>query len=202
MALHHILLQPEPTAAQRVYLSDVSWAHYEALLEIRGERATPRITYFDGELELTAPSRNHELIKKTMARLVEANADDRDLVLTGAGSTTLRLEAQKLGLEPDECYYVGEPDDGPPHLALEVVWTRGSLGKLELYQALAVQEVWFWERGRITVHSLQSGPYTVLDHSALLPELDLPLLARLADEPSQTQAVRAWRAALRGPALT
>ncbi|MFO0608169.1 MAG: Uma2 family endonuclease, partial [Polyangiales bacterium] len=47
---------------QRVVLPGVSWAMYEALDTLRGERRTPRLTYLEGTLELMSPGRNHERI--------------------------------------------------------------------------------------------------------------------------------------------
>lgn len=57
---------------QRVDLHGLRWTDYEALLAMRGESARPRITYLAGTVELVRPSRPHERIKTTMARLLEA----------------------------------------------------------------------------------------------------------------------------------
>jgi hypothetical protein len=40
---------------------------------------------------------------------------------------------------------------------IEVVWTSGGLGKLEIYRRLGVGEFWQWKRGRIQVHLLVAG---------------------------------------------
>src|SRR5439155_5576949 len=74
----------------RVTLHDVTWEQYEALLEMRGDRAGVRMAYLQGELELMSPSRSHEGIKKTLARLLEAYAEERGLDLNGFGSWTLK----------------------------------------------------------------------------------------------------------------
>lgn len=93
------------------------------------------------------------------------------------------------------------PVDSGAVLAIEVVWTSGGLNKLEIYRSLGVGEVWIWERDRgIEVHLLRGGRYEKAPRSALLPELDLTLVERFATAPNQAQAVRAFRAALRGAA--
>jgi hypothetical protein len=61
-----------------------------------------------------------------------------------------------------------------------------------------VGEVWFWREGRIEVHVLRGGRYESATRSALLPDLDVELLASFLDRPTALQAVRAFREALRG----
>jgi Uma2 family endonuclease len=185
-------------ADQRVTLHDVPWEQYEALLAVRGESPNPRMTYLDGTLELMSPSIDHELLKKTLARLIEAWADERDLPLRGFGSWTVRKKAKKRGAEADECYSVGGPRRPErPDLAIEVVWTHGGIDKLEVWRGLGVREVWVWEDDRLDAYVLGKAGYERRDRSTVLPELDLALLARLAllDQPD---AVRALRAHLRG----
>lgn len=190
---------PPPDMDQRVILYGMTWKDYEILLAVRGDRAGLRIAYLDGAMELMKPSREHEGARKTIARLVQAYADERGLELNGYGSWTLKSALVERGLEPDECYVLGEAHKDVPDLAIEVVWTGGGLNKLEIYRALGVGEVWIWERSRgLTVHLLRDGRYEEAPRSALLPELDLKLLERFAVLPSQSQAVRAFRAALRG----
>src|SRR5437016_2447314 len=101
----------------RVTLHDVSWEQYEALLEMRGDRAGVRMAYLRGELELMSPSRSHEGIKKTLARLLEAYADERGLDLNGFGSMTLKSRPKERGVEPDECYELGGGPKEFPDLA-------------------------------------------------------------------------------------
>ena len=84
-----------------------------------------------------------------------------------------------------------------PVLAIEVAWTHGGLDKLEIYARLGVGEVWFWRKGKIEVHVLRGEAFEPLERSALLPDLDLDQLASFLDAEHQTQAVRAYRAALR-----
>jgi len=87
-----------------------------------------------------------------------------------------------------------------PDLAIEVVNTSGGVDKLEIYRRLKVAEVWFWQKGRFWVHRLKERRYAQVDRSEVLPDLDLKELARVVtatDPARQTEAVRAWREALR-----
>lgn len=185
---------------QFVYLHDVSFRQYEAMLEMRGEHSVPRITYLEGVIELMNPSRQHEDDKKTFARLFEAWADEAGVDVEGIGSWTLKDEGEERGAEPDECYTVGrvpESDDDRPDLAIEVIWTSGGINKLEVYRKLRVREVWFYERGSLRFYGLVGDTYEPLPHSEVVAGLDVALLLRCMAEPTQSAAVRALRAAMR-----
>jgi Uma2 family endonuclease len=185
---------------QRVYFHQASWEDYDRLVALRGECATPRLTYLDGELEIMTPSTYHEGVKTKWARLVEAWSEEAGVDLEGIGSWTIKDKLKKLGLEPDECYFVGGPKRGAtvPDIALEVIWTSGGLDKLEVYAGLGVPEVWVWKKGRITFHALRGDAYETMARSELLPQLDPVLIAALVDDDSsQAEAVRALRAAMR-----
>lgn len=184
---------------QRVRLHGIDWEGYESFLALRGEQSGTRVTYLDGELELMSPSINHEIFKKTLARLLEAYAEERGIELNGYGSWTVKSAKDKLGVEADECYVVGLRDGPPtiPDIAIEVVWTSGGIDKLEVYRGLGVPEVWFWQKGALRFFLLRKDGYLASARSRLLPDLDPALIARCMGESSQTQAVRALRAALR-----
>jgi Uma2 family endonuclease len=185
------------TADQRVILHGVPWSHYEVLLALRGEAPVPRLTYLEGELELMSPSKDHERIKTLIGRLLEVYAVSAAVPLNGFGSWTLRSAPRERGVEPDECYVLGDPRGKErPDLAIEVLWTSGSLDKLSVYAGLGVGEVWFWREGLLEVHVLQGGEYAPADRSVLLPDLDLSLLERFLTYDDQTQAAREYLTAL------
>ena len=190
-----------PSAArvdQRIRLHAMSWQAYEALLAWRGESSGVRMTFLEGELELMTPSIDHEDYKTRLARLVEAWAEEMDIVLEGAGSWTIKDESVERGAEPDECYVRG-PLAGVkvPDFAIEVVWTHGGIDKLAVYGKLGVREVWIWRDGALSFHLLRGQRYAVSARSQVVPELDPALIARCITEPTQTEAVRALRREMR-----
>jgi Uma2 family endonuclease len=85
-----------------------------------------------------------------------------------------------------------------PDIALEVIHAVPILDKLSIYAGLGVPEVWLLRRGVFEVHVLAGGQYEQRERSALLPDLDLSLVASMVDEKNQTDAVRRFRRALRG----
>ena len=147
----HLSTAAAESIDQRVYLHDIDWQGYEALLALRGEQCGARVTYLQGELELMAPSINHELCRKTLARLLEAYAEERGIELNGYGSWTVKNADKKRGFEADECYVVGLRNELPdlPDIAVEIVWTSGGIDKREGYRGLGVPEVWFWKKGTL-----------------------------------------------------
>jgi hypothetical protein len=73
----------------------------------------------------------------------------------------------------------------------------GGLDKLDIYRGLGVREVWVWKRGKVCLYALRGDRYERIERSEVLPELDLALYASFLAAPSQSQAVRELRAALR-----
>ncbi len=181
---------------QRFVVRGVSWKDYLILreaLEIPGLR----MTYDRGALELMSPSREHEVRKKFIARLVELFAVERDVPLDGYGSTTFRREIHEQGLEPDECYVYGGPLREFPDIALEVVVTGGGLEKLPIYRNLGVREVWFFQDGAFKLYALRESGYEPIARSELIPTLDFEVIARFALRNDQHQALREFRELIR-----
>ena len=180
-----------------VILRHATWGDYQRLLEIRGDRPVPRLTFLEGVLELMTPSRPHESIKSMIGRLVEAWCLEKGVGITPYGSWTLESKETDRGVEPDECYVLGEVEDPQrPDLAIEIVWSRGGVDKLEVYRKLGVKEVWIWEAGRIDVFVLRGATYVRVERSELLPAIDQSLLLRFVDVRPMTRAVTEYRAAL------
>ena len=188
----------EPREDHYVHLHGVSWADYLRLLEIRGERSAPRMTYLEGTLEIMSPSRTHDEIKSYIGCLVEAWCLARGVEFTPYGSWTLKSKRDERGAEADECYVLGpEPKrKRRPDLAIEVVWTSGGIDKLDVYRKLGVREVWYWEKGRIQVFVKRGAVYEAVTESEALPGIDLEQLTSFLDRPTASRAIRDYQAAL------
>jgi Uma2 family endonuclease len=182
----------------RFLMRNVPWHVYVSLhdsLEAAGSRV--RMTYHRGDLELMSPSETHEDYKTIIARLLEAYAEEKDVDLNGRGSTTFREEPKERGLEPDECYSVGE-FLGRPDLAIEVAIGRPLLDKLAVYHGLEIREVWVWQKDHLVIHVHGKDGYEVSLCSVVLPGIDIALLTSFVKPGgSQTKHVKAYRAALK-----
>ena len=186
-----------PVEDKIVVLRGLSWSDYQRQLELRGDRSLPRFAYLEGDLEIMTPSQPHESLTSRIGRLVEVWCLEKGIEFSPYGSWTLQDKEAERGVEADECYVFGvEPEADRPHLAIEVFWTSGGLRKLDIYVKLGVREVWFWRKGRITVHVLSGDQYLEATTSGVLPGIDLVQLCTYLDRPTASQAIREYRAAL------
>lgn len=185
-----------PSEEQRVLLMNVPWSTYVVMRDSLDSSGV-RMTYLGGMLEIMSPSKEHEVSKKQIARLLELFCLERDISLYGFGSTTFRKEELARGLEPDECYSRGRDTD-VPDVAIEVVVSRGSIDKLEVYRGLGVRELWVHEAGAFRVLALRASGYELAPKSEIFPEVDLPRIAHYAAMSDQHAALRAFRAELHG----
>jgi len=181
-----------------VHFHGVTWADYERVLALRGDRSAPRITYLEGTLEIMSPSLPHDSIKSTIGRLVEVWCLEHGIEFLTAGSWTVKSERKKRGVEADECYvFKGFAAPKRPDLAIEVIWTSGGIDKLDVYRKLGIREVWFWEKGTIRAYRLRGERYVHARASVLLRGIDLVELASFLDRPTTSRAIRDYSAALR-----
>ena len=188
-----------PTADQRIVMT-MDWAGYKKLLALRGERRRPKLAFLNGAVELMTTSREHEWIKSWLGRLLEAFCLERDVPFSPYGEWTQLNEDEEAAAEPDECYVFGNRplDKDRSDLVVEVIWTHGGLDKLEIYKRLNIREVWFWDDDAISVHVLGPDGYARCDRSTFVPDLDLAQLCRYITVQPASEAIKQYRAALRG----
>jgi Uma2 family endonuclease len=182
---------PGPTV-----LRGVRYRDYVALCEAPGNEHL-RMTYHNGILEIMSPSNRHERPSTRFCFFIAILCVELGIEFEAAGSTTFRkgeLDKRKgHGKEPDEAFYfanaprIAEEDkeinldhDPPPDLWIEIDNRASSRGKLPLYAALGVPEVW---RYRVATKRLWFGKlsadgttYEAIEHSLSLPMLT-PALA-------------------------
>ena len=181
---------------ERFITSGVSWQVYESILNSLGDSSSYRLAYLSGTLEIMSPSRSHEVDKKAISRLLEVYLEENRVPFWGLGSMTIRKEDERAGKEPDECYCIGT-DKEIPDLAIEVIYTSGSVDVLEVYQRLGVKEVWFWQNKQFTIYCLQGDGYEEASRSKSLPNLDLVLLSQYVNISEPLEAIIQWRKQLR-----
>lgn len=190
---------------ERRTISNVSWAQYEALLVDLEDISHYRVSYLDGVLEILSPSRRHEVGKTQIGTFLEIYFLETDTEYFPTGSTTLRKEEQQAGTEPDESYCIGT-DKEFPDLAIEVVVTNGGINRLELYRRLGVCEVWFWQNNQFSIYHLredvpvqfaQTFGYEAINHSEVLPDLDMELLSACVRNPNPLAAAKEFRQGVR-----
>ena len=178
-------------------ITDVSWSLYDVILtDLEDNFPGLRVHYLEGKLALTMPSRQHEMIKDNIGRLLGVYLEENCIRFYGLGSTTFKNEARRRGAESDVSFCI-DTNKELPDIAIEVVLTSGGIDKLDIYQGLAVAEVWFWQENRFWVYHRQGQEYILREYSQFLPNLDLTPLATYVNYPEPLDAMLDYRQTLR-----
>ena len=183
---------------QVVVIPGATWADYQRMLEIRGEKSSPRFTYVEGRLEIMSPSRAHESVKSMIGCLIEAWCIEVGVEITPYGSWTLERKEVERGVEPDECYVVGDDDDPKiPDLAIEVVRRSATfVPQRSTSRAWRARERAL-KKATIEIHALRGDRYEPIPASEVLRGIDHALLASFIDTKPMTAAIRAYLRAVR-----
>lgn len=167
-----------------------------------------RMTYHDGTLELTSPAYRHEQGSERISLIIRAYVATFQIPCRGTRTTTFRkgVPGSTLGQgkEPDLSYYFANAPmirsnrsidltiDPPPDLWVEVDHRASSAGRLPVYAALGIPEVWRYRAYKKTLWFgvLDGDSYREVDRSRSLerlsPSIVLDLLAE-ADRLGETE---------------
>lgn len=170
-----------------IRLSGISWKTYETLLEELSDRRL-RLTYNRGNLEIMAPSPEHELNKRVLGRFIETIAEELEVNIYPLGSTTFK-QPKLIGVEPDECFYIRNiaavqgkrrlnmAEDPAPDLIVEIDITSSSQNRLQVYADLGVAEVWIYNGESLVIQQLQNGTYIATQTSQFFISLPISEVA-------------------------
>jgi len=187
-----MIASPLERPTEIIHLSGISWQTYETLLKELEHRRL-RLTYNRGNLEIMAPSPEHELGKEVLGRFVETLAEELEVRIYPLGSTTFK-RPELSGAEPDKCFYIRNIDairgkkrldltkDPAPDLAIEIDVTSSSQNRLQVYADLGVAEVWIYDGRSLTIHQLQNGQYITSQESQFFPNLPILEIAEFLQQ--------------------
>ncbi|MDB9346173.1 Uma2 family endonuclease [Nodularia spumigena] len=188
------MLAQSTLAEQRTVLHNVSWETFEALLRDTGEDRGSRFAYDCGTLEIMTPLFEHENAKSNFGNFIIALAEELDIEIRSAGSTTLKRRLANRGIEPDNCYYIqNEPairgqetlnleTDPPPDLAIEIDITSSSVNKLGIYAALGVTELWRYNGQDLNFYKLVEGQFIECSFSIAFPLISVSDISRFIQQ--------------------
>lgn len=181
-----------------VIFHDVSWEEYEHLLDQVGDAGGLRISYQDGTLQVMSPSSEHESYARFFDKLAAITSLRLRINIRSFGSSTMKKQQRRKGLEPDACFYVQSAGlignrmqldfatDPPPDIAVEIDIHHGSISKFPIYAALGIPEIWYFDGQQLTIHQLAQDAYVVAETSRALPLLTshvlTEFLTRLREE--------------------
>jgi Uma2 family endonuclease len=175
------------------------------------------MAYHDGTLEIMSPESLHEIPARRFGLFIYEVATGLGISCTGTRSTVFRLRGEDVkkgkGKEPDESFYfaneasiLASPDraidldagDPPPDLWIEIDNRASSAGKLPIYAALGVPEVWRYRTRRRTLWFGRrvEDAYEAVERSLSLPMLT-PALVLEALALGAGKSEIAWGADLR-----
>ena len=195
----------------QVTLTYQTWADYEALLASRRDDAAVKIRYnaHTHTISLMAPMAGHGNRSRTLADLVTALLRHQNRNWHGFDPITLK-RLREAGLEPDTCFYIQNWQaalgkdridlavDPPPDLAIEVDLT--SFTDLDIYQTLAVPEVWIYRQQQLSIYMLTPNGYEDRGTSPTFPTVDvktvLPEYVERAWQEGSSVALRAFEQSL------
>ncbi|HKX32454.1 MAG TPA: Uma2 family endonuclease [Blastocatellia bacterium] len=201
---------PPQIVDRLVVLDNVSWETYERLLAEHQNPGGMRFTYDDGRMQIMVLSLRHEEPNRTLAQLVEVLAEELELDLRRAGSTTFKRADLRKGFEPDSCFYIQNAEairgkeqidltiDPPPDLIIEIDITSESLKRLPIFAAVGVPEVWRYDGESVTFLQLEDGSYLEADHSLAFYPLTGQMATQFLEESTRLKStawlrrVRAW----------
>lgn len=198
-----VQLQPErlkpPSPDQRIVHSGITWQQFKLIQSGFGDTRNVRLFYYNTTVEIIMPGREHEFFKTILGMLIELFCLEMGIEFEPLGSTTQERESE-ASAEPDESYCFGASKP-TPDLVIEVIFTGGSIKKLNLYRALNIPEVWFWEDGVFSLYRLQESEYEPINQSKIpeLSALDMELLTRcvLMAQTSRIEAANTFRNVLK-----
>ncbi len=202
----------KPPTEGRVLLQNISWETYERLLHEMGDQRNIRLNYDRGLLEIMTPLFEHENPKELITALVGVLADELNIEIIRAGSTTLKDPDLARGSEPDSSFYIQNESsikgkrrldlktDPPPDLVIEIDVTSSFIDREGIYAAMGVPEIWRCDRGVVKFLQLRSGNYVEIDHSLAFPVLPVTEIAKLLEQSQtvgETTLLRSFRAWVR-----
>lgn len=157
---------------QILTLAGASWEDYKKLDSL--EYSHYLISYWNGQITIMSPGRNHERIAELIGILIEAYCKKVNLRYFPFGSTRLK-EEEKEGKEADTGYAFFT-DKEYPDLAVEVNFTSGSINDLTKYKYLKIKEVWLWQDQKIKFYYLENNSYREINESISLPGIKSAVL--------------------------
>jgi len=184
-----LTLEKSQSTANHLVLLGISWEKFEQIETIFEGIEGVRFVYLDRELEIImSPSRRHESSKCLISTLLEVYMRQKGIRFYMWGSATIGNKEITGRKEPDQSYNLYSQKD-IPDLVIEVIVTSGNVNILEIYRRIGVPEVWFYQDSALTVYTLKEGQYLRVEHSHLLPDLNLDIFAKYVNYPDQYDAV-------------
>lgn len=195
-------LRTPSSTDQRLVYSGLRWAQFKLIQSGFAQSPGVRLAYYNHTIEILKSGRDHEMFSRLIGFLISLYCLENAIEFEPTGSMTQEKPGE-VSAQADESYCFG-PSKAVPDLVIEIVFTSGGESKLQRYQALGVQEVWFWQDGVFSLHRWRGDRYEKVNYSEIseLAKLDVSLLTRcvLIAQTSRLEAATEFRQGLRSQA--
>lgn len=174
-------------------LPPTTWEEFEFLAAELGDRRDVRLSYYQGKMEITMPSPEHEEYVDLIQDLTRMLVRELGWRLESRGTALLKRELRETGAQPDGCFYIQHAariigkreldlnSDPPPDIVVEVDLSRRSLGKFPIYAALGVPEIWRYDGAVFEMYHLVADEYLEAPTSQAFPFLPTAVMTECLD---------------------
>jgi Uma2 family endonuclease len=193
-----------------VVLHALTWHDYVQIGNVLCDRPGLRLTFDRGTLEIMVTSREHEVLKARLGRLIEILAEVFNLKIEPGGNMTFQREDLERGLEGDNCWWIEHEAqvrgkltpwdpavDPPPDLVPKIEVSRSAVARMAIYAALRVPQVWCFDGRSLRIYLLEpEGTYLQANDSPTFPGIAVAEIVRFVRPEKDYLAVqrefRAW----------
>jgi Uma2 family endonuclease len=181
-------------AEQRTVLHNITWETFETLLKETSDNRGFRFAYDGSTLEIMTPLFEHENRKINFHRFIFILAEELNIEIKSAGSTTLKRKIARKGIEADNCYYIQNElavrgretldltNSPAPDLAIEIDITSTSVDKFDIYSVLGVGELWRYDGNSLKFYQLIKDQYAECEFSIAFPLVSVKDISRFIEQ--------------------
>jgi Uma2 family endonuclease len=187
-----------------------TWEDFEFLAVELGDRRDVRLSFYQGKMEVTMPSPEHEEYVDLIQDITRLLVRELGLRLESRGAALLKRETRETGAQPDGCFYIQHAAhvigkrridlsvDPPPDIIVEVDLTSQSRGKFAIYAALGVPEIWRYDTVAFEMHHLSGQEYLKAPASRAFPFLTTAVMtsvieqSKIAGQDDALESLRDW----------
>ncbi|PZO10783.1 MAG: hypothetical protein DCF25_20160 [Leptolyngbya foveolarum] len=169
----------------------LDWHKFKALQQAFADLPGVRISYFNGDVEILSVSPQHGIIAGNLGFLIELWMLEQGIAFVATEDMTVE-QAEVASAQGDKSYCFPELRK-VPNLSIEVVISGEGETKLGRYKALGVSEVWFWQKGKITIYQLKGNSYEQVEVSQYVPGLNVELLSRCITTANRAEALAQFK---------
>ena len=154
-----LIIEPGNTIAIRA-----DWDEFNALLGELGDRRDTRLSYRNGELDLTVISRDHARAEEVVIDFIHALFSELKMDCTVCSASLFKDDTKQIAVEPEKGFYIRNPEQKPDGAEVDVAANPipdlviesedSPKGYFENYADLGILELWRYGENRVEIQSL------------------------------------------------